>query len=137
MHLHVHARRVALVLLLPVVALGTGGCLTSQDIITGAWTLVRVDRAAPAAEGALSLLPDGTFTMRPGCNTGGGRYVIDGNRLVTDALNLTMMACAEDVLAQEHVFLEVLEADPRYEIETGTGRLLLVAGDSTLVFDAQ
>ena len=36
----------------------------------------------PAAEASISLLPDGTFTMRPGCITGWRTYAIDGNRLM-------------------------------------------------------
>jgi heat shock protein HslJ len=137
MHLTTRVRTAALVLLLPVVARAASGRMTSPDVNTGAWTLVGVDRRAPAAEGALSLLPDGTFTVRPGCNTGGGSYVIDGNRLVTDGIGLTMMACDEAVMAQEKVFVQVLDSDPRYEVETGTGRLLLTGGDSTLAFEAQ
>ena len=61
--------------------LAVAGCMASHDVITGAWTLVEVNGSLPAAEASISLLPDGTFTMRPGCNTGGGTYVIDGNRL--------------------------------------------------------
>lgn len=137
MHLPARARLAGYVLTLPVVALAAGGCMTSHDVITGAWTLVQVDRRAPDAEGALSLLPDGTFTMRPGCNTGGGTYRIDGNRLVTDEIGITMMACDDAVMAQEQAFLAVLDRDPRYEVETGTGRLLLAGGDSTLVFAAR
>jgi heat shock protein HslJ len=137
MNLPARLRSATLALALAAAVLAAGGCMTSHDVVTGAWTLVQVDRAAPAAEGALSLLPDGTFTMRPGCNSGGGTYVIDGNRLATDALDLTMKACAEDVMAQETVFLAVLDADPRYEIETGTGRLRLTGGSSTLVFSSQ
>jgi heat shock protein HslJ len=63
--------------------------------------------------------------------------VIDGNRLVTDEIGITMKACEEAVMAQEQVFLGVLDADPRYEIETGTGRLLLSGGGATLTFEAR
>ena len=38
--------------------------------------------------------------------------------------------------AQEQNVVTVLEADPRFEIETGTGRLRLTAGDALLVFAA-
>ena len=45
-----------------------------------------------------------------------------------------MKACEEAVKAQEQDVVTILEADPRFEIETGTGRLRLTAGDAVLVF---
>ena len=72
--------------------------------------------------------------MRPGCNTGGGTYTIDGNRLDVDGMSLTMKACGDGTNAQEQEVVTILEADPRFEIETGTGRLRMTAGDAVLVF---
>ena len=119
---------------LAAATLAVSGCMASHDVITGAWTLVEVNGSSPAAEASISLLPDGTFTMRPGCNTGGGTYTIDGNRLDVDGMSLTMKACGDGANAQEQDVVTILEADPRFEIETGTGRLRMTAGDAVLVF---
>ena len=78
---------------------------------------------------------DGRFTVRPGCNSGGGTYTIDGNRIVVDGTQLTAMACGDPADGQEQAFLAVLRDTPRFEIETRTGRLRLTAGDRALVFD--
>jgi heat shock protein HslJ len=134
MHLTVCARLLAFSI---TVALMAGACMASQDVITGAWTLVEINGSSPAAEASLSLLPDGKFTMRPGCNTGGGIYAIDGNRLDTDEMSLTMMACGDASNVQEQAVVSVLDADPRFGIDTGTGRLRLTAGDgTTLLFES-
>jgi heat shock protein HslJ len=134
MNLSAIARRAVTAAALVVIV---AACMPSSDAITGAWKLVGVNGSAPATEGALSLLPDGKLTMRPGCNSGGGTYTIEANRLVTDSLSLTMMSCGEAADAQEQAFLAVLDADPRFEVETGTARLRLTSGDSVLVFEGQ
>lgn len=134
MHLPVLARGVVALTAATLIATA---CMPSSDAITGAWKLVGLNGSAPATEGALSLLPDGKLTMRPGCNSGGGTYTIEANRLVTDSLSLTMMSCGEAADAQEQAFLAVLDADPRFEVETGTARLRLTSGDSVLVFEGQ
>jgi heat shock protein HslJ len=135
-HLPVRLRSVALALGLPLVVVAAGGCMTSHDVITGDWVLVQVDNAAPAAEAGISFGTDGRFAMQPGCNSGGGTYAISGNRIDVQSLEATAMACGEPADAQEQIFVAALEADPRFEIETGTGRLRLTTDDTVLVFDA-
>jgi heat shock protein HslJ len=117
--------------------LAVAGCLASHEVVTGAWSLVEVNGSLPAAEASISLLPDGTFTMRPGCNTGDGTYAIVGNRLEAEVMSLTMKSCGDAANAQEQTVVTVLEADPRFEIETGSGRLRLAGADGTvLLFEA-
>jgi heat shock protein HslJ len=112
-------------------------CMTSHDVITDRpWKLVLIGNAAPAAEAGISFGTDGRFTMQPGCNNGGGTYTISGNRIDVQSLEATAMACGDPADAQEQVFVAALEADPRFEIETGTGRLRLATDDTVLVFDA-
>ena len=117
--------------------LAAAGCMASHDVITGAWELVEINGTSPVAEAAISLLPDGNFTMRPGCNTGGGTYTIVGNRLEAEVMSLTWKSCGDAANAQEQTVVTVLEADPRFEIETGSGRLRLTGADGTvLLFEA-
>lgn len=112
-------------------------CMPSSDAITDrSWTLVEIAGSVPVADAGLTFGPDGRLTVQPGCNSGGGTYAIEGNRITTEAIALTEMACGEPADAQEREFVRILEGDPLFEIETRTGRLRLTAGDAALVFVA-
>lgn len=124
-------------LALSVVTALAAACMPASDAITNRpWRLVEIDRSVPVAEGAVEFGADGRFTVRPGCNTGGGTYTIDGNRIVVAGTQLTAMSCDDPADSQEQAFLAVLGDTPRFEIETRTGRLRLMAGDGALVFEA-
>ena len=123
-------------LALSAVTVLAAACMPTSDAITNRpWKLVEINRSVPVAEGAVEFDTDGRFTVRPGCNSGGGTYTIDGNRIVVDGTQLTAMACGDPADGQEQAFLAVLRDTPRFEIETRTGRLRLTAGDRALVFD--
>jgi heat shock protein HslJ len=112
------------------------GCLPSSNAITGrTWRLVQIDGAVPAAEAGISFGVDGRVAVSPGCNSGGGAFSIEGNRITVGELLLTAMACGDPADAQEQAFLAVLGASPRFEIETRTGRMRLTAGEDALVFE--
>lgn len=112
-------------------------CMPTSDAITDRpWKLVQIGASVPVAEAGISFGVDGRVTVSPGCNSGGGTYAIEGNRIVAGPIALTERACGEPADSQEQVFLAVLGAGPRFEIETRTGRLRLTAGDDALVFEA-
>ena len=126
------ARTLSLVVTVILVA----GCVTSHDVIADReWTLASVDGKPPVAPASLLLKTDGTLLVQAGCNGGGGPYRIEGNRIVTEAVALTAMGCAEPVAAQELAIGVLLEADPVFAVDTGTGQLRLMAGGVTLLFD--
>jgi heat shock protein HslJ len=118
------------------------GCMPSSDALADRpWGLAEISGSAPAVPaqiefGVEPFGSDGTFTVQPGCNTGGGAYRIVGNTIQFSDMSLTAMACGEAADSQEQAFLAVLGANPRFEIETRTGRLRLSAGDAVLVFEA-
>jgi heat shock protein HslJ len=126
--------------LLPLAAsiLLVAACMTSHDVIADkTWTLHAIDGRPAAGPAELRLGTDGQLAAKPGCNTTGGPYAIDGNRLTTGTLATSLMLCAAPaVAAQETTFLAVLEADPVFAVDTGTGQLRLTAGGVTLLFDA-
>jgi len=115
-------------------------CMPSSDAIADRpWGLDQINGSAPAVPAHLELgvagfAADGTYTVQPGCNTGGGTYRIVGNTIDFGQPSITAMACGEPADSQEQAFLAVLGAKPRFEIETQTGRLRLTAGESALVF---
>jgi heat shock protein HslJ len=112
-------------------------CMTSHDVIADKeWKLASIDGKAPVAAATLLLRTDGTLLVQAGCNGGGGPYGIDGNRIVTEAVGLSVMGCEEPIAAQEQAIQGLLEADPVFAVDTGTGQLRLEAGGVTLLFDA-
>jgi len=110
-------------------------CMPSSDAITDRpWSLSEINGAAPAVPGRIEFAADGTYTTQPGCNTGGGAYAIRANTISIEPGPMTAMACGEPADSQEQAFLAVLGAEPRFEIETGSGRLRLTDATGALVF---
>jgi len=104
------------------------GCLTAHDVLVGpTWKLTHVRGASPAAAASLSFAGDGTFTVETGCNTVGGTYHLDGNRILLDTVQQTPRQCDGEVAAQEAGILAVLGDTPAYAIDSGTGRLRLTS----------
>jgi heat shock protein HslJ len=125
--------------LLPLAAsiLLVAACMTSHDVIADkTWTLVSIDGRPAVAAAGLSFGTDGKLAVRPGCNSGGGPYTIEGNRIMGGPFAITAMGCADDgVMAQETAFMGVVDAGPTFAVDTGTGQLRLTAGGVTLLFD--
>ncbi len=126
--------RLATLLAIPLLA---AGCLTTRDVLVGStWTLAQVHGAPPAADATVSFEGDGTFTVRTGCNTVGGSYHLDGNRILLDTVQQSMVACKGDVAEQEAAVLAVVKGSPVYSIDTGTGQLRLTSGaNQVLLFE--
>ena len=114
-----------------VLGCGTDGQVPFDD---RPWKLVEIGGAAPVAEAGISFGSDGRYQVHPGCNSGGGSYTVDGNRLSLGQGILTAMACGEPADSQERAFLAVLGASPTFQIERQTGRLRITSGSETLVF---
>jgi heat shock protein HslJ len=52
-----------------------------------------------------------------GCNSFGGNYKVDGNKITFDQLIHTMMACAdESVMQQENAYMNALQMAGTYEL---------------------
>ncbi|HVM30851.1 MAG TPA: META domain-containing protein [Candidatus Limnocylindrales bacterium] len=70
---------------------------------------------------------DGTFTVEPGCNSGGGSYELGDGVVVLGPIALTRMACPGDRDHVERAVLAVLHGEVEFEIRSGT--LTLSSGD--------
>ncbi len=113
---------------LGAVALVIGGCISRSDVLSDrAWALVEVHGAPPVADAVLLLGSDGRLTVQTGCNTAGGTYRLDGDRILLDAVQQTMMLCEGELAAQEAGVLAVVKGSPTYSIDTRTGRLRLTS----------
>jgi heat shock protein HslJ len=128
------ARAVALGLL----ALVAAGCLTTSEVLVDRpWKLVEIVGAPPVDPdgiGGVSFGTDGRYQVNTGCQSGGGTYHLDGNRIMLDSEVLQPSPCDEAMAAQDAILLGVVEGRPRFEIDTRTGRLRLTseAGDVLL-----
>jgi heat shock protein HslJ len=80
---------------------------------TTGMTTVLLDTTLTAIFGA-----DNTISGSGGCNTYSGAYVLEGDALsISGPLATTMMMCAEEVMAQETVFLTNLQAVAGFKID--------------------
>jgi heat shock protein HslJ len=123
---------------LGVAALLTTGCLTATEVLVGRpWSLVEVSGAPPVTQAGVSFGTDGRFTIKTGCNSGGGTYHLDGNRILLDSETLTVTPCPSAQAAQQSAMLDVIEGEPVYAIDTGTGYLRLTSrAGEVLLFEA-
>lgn len=123
---------------LVVVLVAVAGCLSTHDVLTDqAWRLVQVHEARPIADGTISFGSAGAFTVDTGCNTVGGAYRLEGNRIILGTTTQTLMPCEGALAEQEAAVMAVVRNRPAYAIETGTGRLLLTSdAGQVLAFEA-
>jgi len=69
----------------------------------------------------LEFLPDGKLNANTGCNSAGGEYKIEGNRLTITNLVSTLIACAEPERAnQEASFVAGLNKAETFKLENDT-----------------
>ena len=98
------------------------------------WTvdsLFSGDAVSSLPDGAVATLQfadDGTLEINAGCNTGSGRYTVDGSTMSLGDVVLTDMACAGAGGELEEAVLRVLSAgDLDFSIDAGS--LTIMAGD--------
>lgn len=125
-------------LLLVVVILSA--CTASSSSLTGTWRLVAYgpeESMTPAvsdAEAILTFGEDGAVGANSGCNSMGGEYQVEGNKITFSEMTSTLMACDDDRMAQESAFAQALNGTATFEIEDNT--LAITNGDMVLVFSS-
>lgn len=102
-----------------------------------AWVVGEIN-GQPLVEGSLPTLvfDEAALGGNGSCNTFGGDYTQDGDRLSVSALFSTMMYC-EGVSEQEQAYLAALQAADSFRIEGGRLNILDASGVVTLTFDPQ
>ena len=76
---------------------------------------------------------EGRFGGSAGCNSYGGGYEVDQDKLtIPGPIMSTMMACPEPVMDQEREYLSAIEAAESYEIKGN--RLSMTSGQQVLLF---
>jgi len=94
------------------------------------WTVTTIidnDVAANLGDVTATLVLDaaGNVTFNAGCNEGGGKYRVEGNRIFFSDLVQTDMACDDARGQMEAAFLRTLQGNPTWAIESSTLRLMV------------
>ncbi|MEP7157829.1 MAG: META domain-containing protein [Chloroflexota bacterium] len=80
---------------------------------------------------------DGSVDVHFGCNSGGGRYAVDGDTIAFGDLVMTEMACAGDAGMVESAVIDVLTAGPLTFMVDANSLTLTAANTNGLQFIAQ
>jgi heat shock protein HslJ len=103
--------------------------------VEGPWYVTGYNNGAEAvvspvigAEPSISFHPDGTVEGFGGCNGFGGGYSVHGDAIAIGPLHSTMIACSDEINAQEVQFLTALEAATTWQVQGNTLELRDDAG---------
>ena len=83
----------------------------------------------PGSRVTLTFKDDGSLGASAGCNSMGGAYAIDGDRLTTGQMMMTEMGCAEPLMNQD-AWLSTFLSDVTFNLDGDT--LTLGGGGATL-----
>lgn len=97
-------------------AIWVAGCLTvgtplmAENLAGSEWipTEVKGEAFEPVQEVFLRFEQDGRYFGNAGCNTFRGAFVTNENAILLGPAAATMMACPDEILQQEFVFLQNL-----------------------------
>ena len=136
-----HAKQIALLTLAVAVLLSMGACgglgPPAGDPLEGTFWVLRTYGGAgliPGTEITLTF-EEGQVRGSSGCNTYGGSYEVDGDKITMSDLYMTEMACLdpEGVMDQELEYLELLRDAQAFQVDEGE-LVIEAATDEVLAF---
>ena len=133
-------RWLALGVLLAAAALLFGCSTSAPSLANTNWSLVSINGQPPIAGRALTLSfqAGGQLVGYSGCNSYGGQYQVNGNRITISQLVSTLMACAEQPLNdQEAAFHKALGEATQISLAGNQLTLKNASGGGVLVFQRQ
>lgn len=91
-------------------AMALAGSAQAEKLPGSEWAPVelKAEIFEPVAEIFLRFEQDGRYFGNGGCNTFRGSFVTNGSAILLSPAAATMMACPEEILGQENVFLQSL-----------------------------
>ncbi len=101
------------------------------------WQLVSIGETAVVEGTSVTLVfaDDGSAGGSGGCNTYGASYSVEGGTIAFGDVFSTLMACAEDYMAQEQAYFAALQSATTYTLSADL--LVITYGEGeTLVFEA-
>ena len=116
-----------LALALPV---ALAGCVAATNAASLAlagseWRMLAIDGDTPARSGNHLKFDRGTLAASVGCNSLGGNYRVEGERLIAGPLTQTEMFCEGPVWGQEQALTALLVGAP--ELRMTGSRLTLIS----------
>jgi putative lipoprotein len=129
----------ALILILALVVLSACTGNGAKESLNGsAWNLTSLNGTPPVGEAAPTLsFEKDTLGGSAGCNSFGGNYTVNGDKLAVSELISTMMACIDSkVMHQETVYLVALGKAQTFSID-GSSLHILSSDGVELVFTRQ
>lgn len=113
----------------------SGSAPTADDLDGVTFESVDVTGHEPVADTTISLaFRADALSANAGCNTLNGGYTITDGTLEVAAMASTMMACTEELMAQDGWLAEFLASRPEIALDGDT--LTLTGTESTLTLDA-
>ena len=107
------------------------GCsvLPAADTLDGtSWELYAYRKSRPIEGSTLTIIfEDGQIHGSSGCNSYGGSYRVDGDKLAVSEIFAALMACPEPegLMEQETTFLQFLGNAQRFEMADGRLQIFL------------
>ncbi len=114
--------------MLPLLLSACGSPLS--DSLNGtSWTLTAMNDAPVLINNPVTIaFTEGKIGGSSGCNTYGGAYSLFGEKITTDKIVMTLMACADTIaMDQESAFLDILQHARTFKIKDG--QLLIFSPD--------
>ena len=114
---------------------GTGG-----DPLNGtSWELYSMGKYSPIAGSRITInFKDGQVNGNSGCNTYGGDYQLNGDKIEFGMLMSTLMACADPaMMEQESIFMQYLGGTRSFEIVDGQLQIYGSEGEALTFVPAQ
>jgi heat shock protein HslJ/uncharacterized lipoprotein YbaY len=118
----------------PGPATGSARAGTDNTLLGEEWVVEDIDARGiiDRSRATLAFGADGTLGGRSSCNSYSGGYTLTDQRLTVGQLATTMMACAEALMNQERLFLEILMAVESYSLSDDGALILSTADGRTL-----
>jgi heat shock protein HslJ len=99
----------------------------SQDLAGTSWEVIGYNNGKQAVTSVLAgttltaeFGKDGSLTGNSGCNTYNGTYTVTGDQIEIGPLATTRMACPQEIMDQETLYLAALQTAATYRVE-GSG----------------
>lgn len=104
-----------------------------KDPLNGtSWTLTSIDNTPPLGNASVTVeFTGGKIGGSSGCNSYGGSYKVSGQKISTDSIAMTLMACMDPgVMEQEQAFLEYLQDAQTFKLDEGQLQIFRSDGKS-------
>ena len=105
-------------IILFIILLSACGSLGGDPLDGTSWKLIAIGNSSPVAGSTVTLAFDsGQASGHSGCNSYGGTYKVNGNKLIFEQMMSTLMACVDQsMMEQESAYMKFLGDAQSFEI---------------------